>query len=345
MSQSYDDQVRDIANILNAMKKEAQENQRPIVNPEKTDKDRSLPGKSAPKDKEKDEAIAGSPEETEEDSENKSTDATVPGTSTGEKHENAAEKLKKASAQGDLLLSQIYKELYKKAQDEEKEEEEEEDIEDTEGSEEVSPEEVDQVIEQLAQEAPEEEVTEESVELTPEEEAELQGKSASYKKAYRMSKAAGINCMRDLISSGTLEKIALSIYGPQIEQMAKSASAEQVDEDAMMKTAAYIAGQMTREFLNDIDFEKSASTNQVDEDAMMKTAAYIAGQMTREFLNDIDFEKNASVNSQQIMEKAARAAAQIIQKEKDNLMKTAELLAAAKIAKLKKQGKIKFVNP
>lgn len=332
MPRTYDDEINDIAKIMRSMNKEAQE-QRPIVDPQKTDKARTMPGKSAPKEQETNEAIAGTPEDTLQDNENKSVENDVSG-EAGTKHENASNKLAKASRTGDVLLSQIYRELQKNAQEGNKSKmgskqkgakvkscQDEEVAEESVPSEEELAQEIEQELaDQSEQEPTEEEVDVEEdpeTDLTEEERAELAEKPASLKRiigkmAMKMSKKAGVNVMNDLMKSGTFEKIALAIYAPKIEEvMQKSASAQDVDEDALMKTAAYIAGQMTSEFMD------ASGIGQQNNEEIVKKAYFIAAEKANNVINE----------------------------EKGKLNKTAELLAAAKLTKLAKEGKIKFVNP
>jgi len=273
----YNDRLSDIRSILNGMEKTAADDHIENTKADVLDTDirkKVGPGVTADKSKETNEGIAGSKNPLDADD----NDA-VGYLLDADKKTQDVNAVKTAEAQ---LLQGIYGALYSKQAEEEEDEEDEED-------------------EEEMEDAPDEESAEE-VALTPEEEEALKGKPKTEKKAYIMTKRAGYAYAKELMESGTLEKIATQVYAPQIESIGDLKAGQvfarlekagmfpnqaQVNETAMVLAGKQIAQMekagmlvITDPSIKDTSFEKSAAENTV----IVKQAAEKA---TNQVLNDL----------------------------------------------------------
>ena len=298
----YNDRLSDIRSILNGMEKTAADDHIENTKADVLDTDirkKVGPGVTADKSKETNEGIAGSKNPLDADD----NDA-VGYLLDADKKTQDVNAVKTAEAQ---LLQGIYGALYsKQAEEEEEDEEDEED-------------------EEEMEDAPDEESAEE-VALTPEEEEALKGKPKTEKKAYIMTKRAGYAYAKELMESGTLEKIATQVYAPQIESIgdlkagqvfARLEKAGMFPSQAQVnETATVLAGQQIAQM------EKAGmvpNQAQVNETAMVLAGRQIAQMekagmlvITDPSIKDTSFEKSAAENTVIVKQAAEKATNQVL---------------------------------
>lgn len=292
---TYAAAMDDITHALDTMEKVAEE-QKHVDDADVLSGDpRKLHGPGQKKDMAapKEEALAGTPDPNQEDDGIKSVKHLLDG-------EKTVDATVKASANlGASLLQQIHARLYgKKASEGDEEEEKDE----------------------------EEEEEEAEVEYTEKELEDMEQMDDVKKAAFRMSKRAGVNFSKQLCDSGLLEKIAMAMYAPHLDQLvsfevgrtlqALEKKGMFTNREGIIKAASFIAGSQLAEA------EKQQGPARQAE--ITKAASFIAGAQ----IANMEKQGSLTISDARITKQASQASTQAGNRE---LLKSAAEQATVRV--------------